>query len=103
MTPQPNAADKDTLKGDARDERLSGPQRVKHRHEERIRKQMYKEALDRCHETRDVYLACSAGGWRPAGAVAPVSAAACTCAGRSISLAWTCRTEFRGFNDCLKQ
>ena len=96
--------DKDELKGDARDDRLSGPQKVKHRHEEQIRKQMYKDAIEACHESRDIYLACASGGWGSVLSVgAHVSKLPCACAGRSISLAWSCRPEFRNFNDCLKQ
>ena len=49
------------IKSDARDERLSGPQRVKHREHEHVRKLMLAEARERCHETRDAYVACVRG------------------------------------------
>ena len=49
------------IKSDARDERLQGPQRVKHREHELVRKQMLADARDHCHETRDAYARCATG------------------------------------------
>ena len=73
----------DDVKGGAREDRLSGPQRVQHREQEYVRKQMVAHAREQCHETRAAYAACTAG--------------------RTISIAWACRDVFRDFNDCLKQ
>ena len=71
------------IKGDARDDRLAGPQRRTHREHEHVRKLMLAEAREKCHETRAAYVGCAKG--------------------RTLSLAWACRDEFRDFNDCLKQ
>jgi len=70
-------------KGDAREQRLSGPQRMEHREREHVRKIMLVEARDKCHETRDAYVACAKG--------------------RTLSLPFMCRSVFKDFNECLKQ
>ena len=56
------AAMSDSNKGDARDSRLSGPQNLRHREREHVRKVMAAEARDKCWETRDIYVACAKGG-----------------------------------------
>ena len=49
-------------KGDARDDRLKGPvHNYLRRDEEKIRKLLGKEALDKCHEPRAAYVACAHG------------------------------------------
>ena len=52
-------------KGDAREQRLSGPQRMEHREREHVRKIMLTEARNKCHETRDAYVACAKGTCTP--------------------------------------
>ena len=52
---------KDEQKGDMRDSRLSGPKRLARREEEFIRKQMARDALERCHETKLAYVQCASG------------------------------------------
>merc|ERR1712087_394820 len=74
---------KDEQKCDLRDSRLSGPKRLARREEEFIRKQMSKDALERCHDTKLAYVQCASG--------------------RSISTAFYCRAVFKEFNECLKQ
>jgi COX assembly protein 1 len=71
------------VKGDARDQRLSGPQSLMHREREHVRKQMSAEALEKCHETRDAYVECAKG--------------------RTISLPFMCRGVFKDFNSCLSE
>lgn len=71
------------IKGDAREGRLQGPQRRTHREHEHVRKLMLTEAREKCHETRLAYVTCAKG--------------------RTLSLAWACREQFRDFNDCLKR
>lgn len=75
---------KQTVKNDARDDRLSAPGLTSVRHRERnaIKKQMAADALDLCAEKRAVYVECARG--------------------RSFSIAWACRDVFKDFNDCLK-
>tara|TARA_B110001452_G_C15094221_1_gene381648 strand:- start:191 stop:559 length:369 start_codon:yes stop_codon:yes gene_type:complete len=71
------------IKGEARDARLaSGHSHTKREHEH-VRKLLLAEARDKCAETRALYVGCAMG--------------------RTLSLAWACRDEFRDFNDCLKQ
>ena len=70
-------------KGNARDGRLSGPQRLWHREEDAVRKQMKADAIAGCHETRDAYIACAKG--------------------RTILSPFYCKGLFREFNECLKQ
>ena len=56
----------DSIKGDARDERLRGPtHNHRHREKEFVRKQLMVEARDKCHETRQTYVDCAKGAhWR---------------------------------------
>ena len=56
----------DAEKGDAREDRLQGPMRPLHREREHVRKQMLKEARDKCDETRGAYIACAKGVRAPA-------------------------------------
>ena len=76
------ASSKDELKSGGRDDRLSGPKRVRHREEEHIRKAMLAEARDACPEARAAYVECAKG--------------------RTITVAWYCKGLFREFNECLK-
>ena len=73
----------DAAKGDARDQRLSGPQTLRHREREHVRKLMTTEARDKCSDTRDAYVECARG--------------------RTLSLPFMCRSVFKDFNDCLTQ
>ena len=76
------ASSKDELKSGGRDDRLSGPKRVRHREEEHIRKAMLADARDACPEARAAYVECAKG--------------------RTITVAWYCKGLFREFNECLK-
>ena len=71
------------IKTDAREDRLQGPMRALHKEREHVRKQMLKDARDQCHETRAAYVECAKG--------------------RTISLPFMCRTDFKAFNACLSQ
>ena len=60
----PDAAmqqDKDEFKGDARDDRLRGPMKALQKEKEFVRKQMLKDARDKCDETRAAYIECAKG------------------------------------------
>uniref|UniRef100_A0A7S2JPR7 COX assembly mitochondrial protein n=1 Tax=Haptolina brevifila TaxID=156173 RepID=A0A7S2JPR7_9EUKA len=70
-------------KGDARDQRLSGPMPLARRQREAVRKIMNAEALEKCSETRAAYVECAKG--------------------RTLSLPFMCRTVFKDFNSCLSQ
>ena len=70
-------------KSDARDERLAGPQSLRHRERDHVRKVMAAEAREKCVETRTAYVECARG--------------------RTISLPFMCKTLFKEFNDCLSQ
>lgn len=48
-------------KADARDARLTGPQTLRHREREHVRKMMMADARDKCHETRAAYVECARG------------------------------------------
>ena len=48
-------------KGDARDARLSGPKKLRFREQDHVRKQMSKDAIEKCHVTRDAYIECARG------------------------------------------
>ena len=78
------ASSKDELKSGGRDDRLSGPKRVRHREEEHIRKAMLADAraTTRAREARAAYVECAKG--------------------RTITVAWYCKGLFREFNECLK-
>jgi len=71
------------IKTDAREDRLQGPMRALHKEREYVRKQMLKDARDQCHETRAAYVECAKG--------------------RTLSLPFMCRTDFKAFNACLSQ
>ena len=71
------------IKTDAREDRLQGPMRALHKEREHVRKQMLKDARDQCHETRAAYVECAKG--------------------RTLSLPFMCRTDFKAFNACLSQ
>ena len=93
-------------KGDAREERLSGPQRLRVRDRNFVLKQMNAEALEKCSETRAAYVECATGGCTPR--ELPVSGPDFTrfefaLAGRTLSISWACRGFFNEFNECLKQ
>ena len=51
----------DENKADAREDRLQGPMRLLHKEREHVRKQMLKDARQKCDETRDAYVACAKG------------------------------------------
>ena len=72
-----------SAKDGGRDARLSGPKRLRFAEKDAVRKQMARDALERCHETRDAYGHCAVG--------------------RTVSAAFYCRQLFREFNNCLKQ
>ena len=71
------------IKTDAREDRLQGPMRALHKEREHVRKQMLKDARDQCHETRAAYVECAKG--------------------RTLSLPFMCRSDFKAFNACLSQ
>lgn len=52
------------VKGDARDERLQGPMRLRHRDRHKVMKELNAEALEKCHETRAAYVECAKGDSR---------------------------------------
>ena len=72
MAAPPPATEPIDKKGDARDGRLSGPKRLKHAEESVVRKQMTKDAITKCHETRDAYLACASGALSCASYIPPL-------------------------------
>ena len=70
-------------KEDMREDRLQGPMRPMHREEEYVRKQMLKDARDKCDEPRAAYIECAKD--------------------RTFTLPFMCRTLFKDFNACLSQ
>lgn len=69
------------------DNHFHGPppsaQSLRHREREHVRKVMAAEAREKCHVTRDAYVACAKG--------------------RTLSLPFMCRGVFKEFNACLAQ
>lgn len=49
-------------KSHAREDRLQGPMRLRHRDEHAIKKQMALEAMERCSHAREAYVECAKGG-----------------------------------------
>ena len=103
-------AEADSIKGDARDERLRGPtHNHRHREKEHVRKQMMIEARDLCHETRQAYCDCAKGALQQklrCCCILTFSSCAshsCYDAGRTFSLPFACRDVFNKFNECLGQ
>mmetsp|Transcript_57953 Transcript_57953/g.125868 ORF Transcript_57953/g.125868 Transcript_57953/m.125868 type:complete len:102 (+) Transcript_57953:225-530(+) len=68
---------------DLRDQRLQGPKSRPNREKELVRKEMSADALNKCHETRGVYVDCIRG--------------------RTLSGPIYCRGAFKELNECLKQ
>ena len=99
-------------KADAREEKLQGPMRAQHKEREFVRKEMLKEARNKCWETRDAYVECCKGAHACVAPHQDVHAgrkknphtpAERACAGRTFSIPFFCRGLFKDLNECLQQ